>query len=222
MLTSPKKTNSLAAGRWIAVTSRPIPIPSHRYSTTAAINRFDEGQLNYTHVFGPNVVNNFIGSILYYSFVFGSPDLAKALQTFPYYVGVLDSSLNTIGPQPNFPAGRNSTQWQLVDDVSWAAGHNNFKFGVNFRRLDVTNYDGARPFPAMYRSFGDLGCRTCGFRGAELCGQPTPASGLLQPGSLRPGLVGGQFQAEVNAHPACRSQFCRCVSERLHFPFKPA
>ena len=27
----------------------------------------NEGQLNYTHVFSQNVVNNFIGSVLYYS-----------------------------------------------------------------------------------------------------------------------------------------------------------
>ena len=32
----------------------------------------DEGQVNYTHIFSPNVVNNFIGSILWYSAIFQS------------------------------------------------------------------------------------------------------------------------------------------------------
>src|SRR5580692_2866563 len=32
----------------------------------------DEGQLNYTHLFSPNVVNNFIGSVLYYAAIFGN------------------------------------------------------------------------------------------------------------------------------------------------------
>ena len=31
----------------------------------------NEGQLNYTHVFSPTIVNNFIGSVLYYSAIFG-------------------------------------------------------------------------------------------------------------------------------------------------------
>jgi len=39
----------------------------------------DEGQLNYTHLFSPNVVNNFIGSVLYYAAIFGNPDLVARL-----------------------------------------------------------------------------------------------------------------------------------------------
>ena len=116
----------------------------------------DESQLNYTHVVSPNIVNNFIASFLYISDVFGSPDRAQALQTLPYYVAVLDSSLAAIGPSQSFPQGRNETQWQLVDDVSWATGHHDFKFGINFRRLDVTNYDGSGDIPGLFGSFGDF------------------------------------------------------------------
>jgi hypothetical protein len=63
--------------------------PTYTDLINPAFNTFstqpqDEGQLNYTHVFSPNVVNNFIGSVLYYSALFGvvSPG-SQALQLFP-------------------------------------------------------------------------------------------------------------------------------------------
>ena len=43
----------------------------------------DEGQLNYTHIFSPNVVNNFVGSVLWYSAIFQSPDMNAATNAFP-------------------------------------------------------------------------------------------------------------------------------------------
>lgn len=110
----------------------------------------DEGQLNYTHVFTPNVVNNFIGSVLYYSAIFGniSPG-SKALQLFP---GNLEFSNGFITPlgfgsgtggyenQFYFPQGRNVTQWGLVDDLSITRGNHSFKMGVNFKRDDVGDH----------------------------------------------------------------------------------
>ena len=41
----------------------------------------NEGQLNYTHVFSPNVVNNFIGSVLWYSAIFGNLSPGAALES---------------------------------------------------------------------------------------------------------------------------------------------
>jgi hypothetical protein len=55
-----------------------------------------------------------------------------------------------------FPAGRNETQWQLVDDVSWSTGHDDLKFGLNFRRLDVTAYDGSQPFPHVFATLASV------------------------------------------------------------------
>jgi hypothetical protein len=120
----------------------------------------DEGQLNYTHTFTPNVVNNFIGSVLYYSAIFGSPDLSAGLATFPYIVTSSNSSLTALGVGGSdfpvgflFPQGRNVTQWQLVDDVSWSKGKHNLKFGGNFRRDDVSDHTASeQPFPAMSTS----------------------------------------------------------------------
>jgi hypothetical protein len=107
----------------------------------------DEGQLNYTHVFSPRVVNNFVGSVLYYSALFQSPNLGNALAAFPYILSTTDSSLTPLGSGSGtfpsfaiFPQGRNVTQWQLVDDLSIERGKHTLKLGVNFRRDDVSDF----------------------------------------------------------------------------------
>ena len=110
----------------------------------------NEGQLNYTHVFSPNVVNNFIGSVLWYSALFGSTNPGPALGLFPGNVAFTDGSLTALGTGSGnpggfaagflYPQGRNVTQWQLVDDVSVARGNHAFKMGVNFRRDDVSDH----------------------------------------------------------------------------------
>jgi hypothetical protein len=57
----------------------------------------NEGQLNYTHVFNPRVVNNFVGSVLHYSALFQSPNLSSALSTFPFILSTTDTSLTPLG-----------------------------------------------------------------------------------------------------------------------------
>ncbi len=117
----------------------------------------DEGQVNYTHVFSPNVVNNFIGSILWYSAIFQSANQQAALNVFPAVLVVGDTNITALGPGGNdvaagffFPQGRNVTQWQLVDDLSIASGNHTFKIGVNFRRDDVSDWTaGELNYPFM-------------------------------------------------------------------------
>ena len=117
----------------------------------------DEGQLNYTHVFSPNVVNNIVGSVLWYSALFESPNAGLASSTFPGLLAFSDMSIACLGqgcadtgaglPSP-FPQGRNVTQWGIVDDLSITRGNHSFKMGVNFRRDDVSDYkasEGAIP-----------------------------------------------------------------------------
>jgi len=111
----------------------------------------NEGQLNYTHIFSPTVVNNFIGSVLYYSAIFGAinPN-SPALSLFPGNLAFSDGSLTNIGfgsGNPGgfgqgfeYPSGRNVTQWGLVDDLSVTRGNHSFKMGVNFRRDDISDY----------------------------------------------------------------------------------
>jgi hypothetical protein len=107
----------------------------------------DEGQLNYTHVFSPNVVNNIVGSVLWYSAIFQSPNLSAATAAFPGLFFLTDIGIAPLGEGSGFdpafslfPQGRNVTQWGVVDDLSVTRGNHSFKMGVNFRRDDVSDY----------------------------------------------------------------------------------
>jgi hypothetical protein len=107
----------------------------------------DEGQLNYTHVFSPNVVNNIVGSVLWYSAIFQSPNLSAATAAFPGLFFLTDVGIAPLGEGSGFdpafslfPQGRNVTQWGVVDDLSVTRGNHSFKMGVNFRRDDVSDY----------------------------------------------------------------------------------
>jgi hypothetical protein len=101
-----------------------------------------EGQLNETHTFGPTAVNQFILSGSWYSAVFGPPNLEASLAALPFSIGFAGNAFTTLGGLNSvFPQGRNATQYQVVDDFSWIRGNHNLKFGVNFRRNDITDYD---------------------------------------------------------------------------------
>ena len=107
----------------------------------------NEGQLNYTHVFKPSIVNNFIFSDLYYSAVFRSVDVNKANATFPEILCSADSSMSCLGAVGGFfpfgvffPQGRNVEQYQIVDDLAIAKDRHDLKLGVNFRRNDVSDF----------------------------------------------------------------------------------
>jgi carboxypeptidase family protein len=127
---------------------------------TQSIQPQDEGQLNYTHVFSPTVVNNFVFSTLYYSALFGNLNPTAALAQFPGVFNFLDASLTNLGVGSGlggyqnaffFPQGRRVTQWQLVDDVSVSRGNHGFKLGVNFRRDDISDLTAAQTalYPAI-------------------------------------------------------------------------
>ncbi len=114
------------------------------------------GQLNDTYTFSPNIVNQFIVGALYYSAIFGPPDIPAALASSPTEFnesvdggtnslsGVGQSSFfaggTTLGAiWDDFPGGTNGTQYQVVDALSWLKGNHNFKFGLDFLRYDLTD-----------------------------------------------------------------------------------
>src|SRR3984957_5047714 len=117
----------------------------------------EEGQLNYTHVFSPNVVNNVVGSVLWYSAIFQPVNINAATAAFPGFFFFTDLGATCLGAgcqtdvpgtAVDFPQGRNVTQWGIVDDLSITRGNHSFKMGVNFRRDDVSDYrasEGAIP-----------------------------------------------------------------------------
>jgi len=101
----------------------------------------DEGQANWTHAFGPRVLNSFIVSGLYYSAFFKSVNQSAATALFPYAQLNFDTNSwsNLGGINYAFPQGRNVTQAQGVDDLSVTRGAHELKMGVNYKRLDITD-----------------------------------------------------------------------------------
>jgi Carboxypeptidase regulatory-like domain len=128
------------------------------------------GQLNHTYVFSPNLTNQFIMSDYYYSFPFGPANVQATLAVSPaQFFEVFDGGTNispgmgqggTIGFNwGGNPTTTNSTQYQFVDDVSWLKGNHNLKFGLNFKRYDVTDgYPSVNTYGGYYffNSLGDL------------------------------------------------------------------
>ena len=175
--------------------------------------------MNYTHIFSPNVVNNFIGSVLWYSAIFGNLAPGPSLALFPGNLAFpVDGALTALGTGSGnpggfaqgflYPQGRRVTQWQLVDDLSVARGNHNFKMGVNFRRDDITDLTAASQtlYPAINATlFGfandqvaPTGCNLSG--GTQLgCGsvQYNFASSPEQPVAYYS--VGFYFQDEFRA-----------------------
>ena len=100
-----------------------------------------EGQLNETHTFGSNATNQFIVSGSWYSAIFKPKDMAAATALMPYRLRFSGGTFYDLGHDLNiWPQGRNVTQYQIVDDFSKVYGAHNLKFGVNFRRNDITDY----------------------------------------------------------------------------------
>jgi len=110
-----------------------------------------DAQVNYTHVFNPNLINNFIASAFYYGAPFASNNIAAALAAYPGVLVSTDSALTPLGTgssffpgvATSFPNGRKVTQWGLVDDLSLTRGNHTFKMGFNFRRNDASDSQAA-------------------------------------------------------------------------------
>ena len=105
-----------------------------------------DGQGQWSHVFSPNLTNQFVYAGSYYRAIFIQGGCCDG---FPFTVigsGITDGSgtplnLTRVGGLAyDFPQGRNVTQYQFVDDLSWTKGAHALKFGANFRRYDISDY----------------------------------------------------------------------------------
>ena len=118
----------------------------------------------YTHVFSSNVVNQFNPGASWYSSIFEPNHYSQAVATFPIVLASGSDSVpfTTIGGNDNtYPQGRKVTQWQINDNLTWTHGKHTWKFGINTRRLDVSNYDlGEGTVPTV--TFNDLAQFTYG------------------------------------------------------------
>ncbi|MGD0647891.1 MAG: carboxypeptidase regulatory-like domain-containing protein [Acidobacteriaceae bacterium] len=122
-----------------------------------------EGQLNDTYIVKPNIINQFIFAANWYTAYFGPANTAATLAAFPTYLaGIYDGGSNgsaaaggtgTLGMPSSYIDGRNVTQYQFVDDLSWVKGNHTFRFGYDFRRDDVNDYDSQQNFAGTYGLF---------------------------------------------------------------------
>ena len=115
----------------------------------------DAGQLTETHVFSSRLINQLIIGGFYYGAIFGVPNLPASEAVFPTEVGGLHNGGNNCtsfdglltclgGEYSRYPSGRNVGQYQIVDDLSYSRGNHDLKFGVNFRRINLSTYRPAR------------------------------------------------------------------------------
>jgi Carboxypeptidase regulatory-like domain len=135
-------------------------------------------QVNLRHVFNSNVTNVFTATVSHYDAQFFQNESAWRA-VFPYggVFTTFDDGFSSINTQVNaFPQGRNITQYQFIDDFSWTRGRHSLKFGVNFRRYDVSDHNFFNINPTT--TFYDLTSTKLGRNG--MTGMQAYANGLAQ------------------------------------------
>lgn len=105
-----------------------------------------EGQLNETHIFTPNLANQFVFAEIYYQAVFQNTTANAANSVAPFSIAFLDGDLASNGlPETpggadfNFPQGRKVNGYQFIDDLTYSRGKHNIKTGFYMRRDDITD-----------------------------------------------------------------------------------
>jgi hypothetical protein len=105
-----------------------------------------QGSVNDSWVITPTIVNNFVGSVLWYSALFGVQDFSKTTALMPEAISITSTAgFGANGSQANattiggatypygYPAGRNIGHIQFNDDLSWSKGKHTIKGGFAFR-----------------------------------------------------------------------------------------
>lgn len=159
-----------------------------------------EGQFNDSFVISPTKTNVFVAAANWYSAYFGPLNPAASYAELPVDLYFTDYGLDGSGinSSPGLPAegvpfyltqGRNVTQYQLEDDFNWIKGKHTLKFGANFRRDLVEDYDSQIETVFPYAFFFTL---------------PDFASGQIGPNSEAYGLdqFNQAFTATTTAHLA--------------------
>jgi hypothetical protein len=119
-------------------------------STSAIDHIFDsksnqpqhQGQLNYSYVITPRLVNSFIAQSSWFTAIFGVQDFGATQAAIPVRLSLGDGGANGGGFAnlgSGIPTGRNVGQLQLIDDLSWVKGAHVLKAGVNWRYNKVTD-----------------------------------------------------------------------------------
>ncbi len=165
-----------------------------------------EGQMNYTSILSPNMVNNFIGSALWYSALFGPSNPSTSLAAFPTYFQINDGGVTGGGYTPLgvdwqfYPQGRNVGQLELIDDLSVTRGSHTLKFGINFRRNRVSDHGLSINTAGSY-NFGSLGDFAAGVTDVNTGSVYTQNFTALDVAHIRFYNVGLYAQDEWNVKP---------------------
>lgn len=104
-----------------------------------------QGQFQWSHAFSSSAVNQVIVFGQWYAAAFDNVNRAATLAVFPTLLNFGNGAFQTLGGPfglgNNLPQGRNVTQFGLSDDFSKPIGAHTLKFGVKYRRDDVTDFD---------------------------------------------------------------------------------
>jgi Carboxypeptidase regulatory-like domain len=125
------------------------------FDANSSIPAYDY-QAQERHVFNTSLANVFTAALSHYAAQF-TQNVTQWQSTFPYGGVTFDYAGGFSGINPYvgiFPEGRNITQYQFIDDFSWVRGNHSMKFGVNFRRYDVSDHNFFDTYPTT--SFSDL------------------------------------------------------------------
>jgi hypothetical protein len=109
--------------------------------TASSLQPAWEGQMNETHSFTPNLVNQLVVTGNYYSAPFENTNNYQPIAPFTFIP--ITGTLGYYGGEDYaFPQGRNVSGYQVIDDVSWTKGRNTIRFGYNIRRDNITDIQG--------------------------------------------------------------------------------
>jgi len=114
-----------------------------------------DAQAQETHIFGPTKTNAFTATLSHYVAQFTAPNAASTFDYGQAFSGFGQYDFTSPNADaPDFPQGRNITQYQFIDDFSWTHGNHTFKFGENFRRYDVSDHNFFFVNPEVYWGYG--------------------------------------------------------------------
>ena len=100
--------------------------------------KLEEGQLSWTSILGPSIVNEFNMSAEHFHIVFSPPNLPATLATFPTQLQFGDGTFTTLGGQDSGdPFILALTDYHVSDNLSKTIHNHSLKVGYDFTRYDL-------------------------------------------------------------------------------------